>query len=201
MQTQREAQQANELSNLTRQRQLLANVNYRRAIIQELERLLGNLVACKTREHLKCIQKAVFVEVIELKKQLCLQVIKKDIENATAYIFVRANTKSSSRVVTCPRDLLKDQLLVYFDLKTQWEVQLATEINNLTRQLLDIIDEMRSFIGELVQRLPTNVMAYKTRQELKFHQKDDIIRAMEMRSTALQLHHQAMKGFHFYKSL
>ncbi|GJX80562.1 hypothetical protein Tco_0328711 [Tanacetum coccineum] len=68
--TQREAQQANELSNLTRQRQLLANVNYRRAIIQELERLPGNLVACKTREHLKCIQKAVFVEVIELKKEI-----------------------------------------------------------------------------------------------------------------------------------
>ncbi|GJW55704.1 hypothetical protein Tco_0099789 [Tanacetum coccineum] len=72
--TQMEAQQANELSNLTRQRQLLASVNYRRAIIQELERLPGNLVACKTREHLKCIQKAVFVEVIELKKELRLQV-------------------------------------------------------------------------------------------------------------------------------
>nr|GEX39054.1 hypothetical protein [Tanacetum cinerariifolium] len=98
-------------------------------------------------------------------------------------------------------NLLKDQLLVYFDLKTQREVQLATEINNLTRQLLDIIDERRSFIGELEQRLPKNVMAYKTRQELKCHHKDDMIRAMEMRSTALQLHHQAMKGFHFYKSL
>ncbi|GJS67216.1 hypothetical protein Tco_0681780 [Tanacetum coccineum] len=98
-------------------------------------------------------------------------------------------------------DLLKDQLLVYFDLKTQREVQLVTEINNLTRQLLDIIDERRSFIRELEQRLPTNVMAYKTRQELKGLQKDDMIRAMEMRSTALQLHHQAMKGFHFYKSL
>ncbi|GKG32161.1 hypothetical protein Tco_0427111, partial [Tanacetum coccineum] len=33
--TQREAQQANELSNLTRQRQLLASVNYRRAIIED----------------------------------------------------------------------------------------------------------------------------------------------------------------------
>ncbi|GJR50256.1 hypothetical protein Tco_1400777 [Tanacetum coccineum] len=74
MQTQREAQQANELSNITRQRQLLANVNYRRAIIQELECLPRNLVACKTREHLKCIQKAIFVEVIELKKELRLQV-------------------------------------------------------------------------------------------------------------------------------
>ncbi|GJR17023.1 hypothetical protein Tco_0965550 [Tanacetum coccineum] len=72
--TQREAQQANELSNLTRQRQLLASVNYRRAIIEELERLPGNLVAYKTREHLKRIQKAVLVEVIELKKELRLQV-------------------------------------------------------------------------------------------------------------------------------
>ncbi|GJZ28484.1 zinc finger, GRF-type containing protein [Tanacetum coccineum] len=59
-------------------------------------------------------------------------------------------------------DMLKDQLL-----------------------LLDIIDERRSFIGELGQCLPTNVVVYKTRQELKVLQKDDMIRAMEMRSTAL----------------
>ncbi|GJS47381.1 hypothetical protein Tco_0597502 [Tanacetum coccineum] len=72
--TQREAQQANKLSNLTRQRQLLASVNYRLAIIEELERLLGNLVACKTTEHLKRIQNAVFIEVIDLKKKLRLQV-------------------------------------------------------------------------------------------------------------------------------
>ncbi|GJZ41450.1 hypothetical protein Tco_0588336 [Tanacetum coccineum] len=67
--------------------------------------------------------------------------------------------------------------------------------------LLDNMDERRSFIGELEQRLPTNVMAYKTMQELKGLQKDDMIRAMEMRSTALQFHHQAMKVFDFYKSL
>ncbi|GKD67507.1 hypothetical protein Tco_1309615 [Tanacetum coccineum] len=72
--TQREAQQANELSNLTRQRHLLASLNYRRAIIEDLERLPRNLVAYKTREHLKRIQKAVLVEVIELKKELRLQV-------------------------------------------------------------------------------------------------------------------------------
>ncbi|GKG50160.1 hypothetical protein Tco_0521260, partial [Tanacetum coccineum] len=60
------------------------------------------------------------------------------------------------------------------------------------RQLLDIIGERRSFIRELEQRLPTNVMAYKIRQELKCHQKDDMIKAMEMRSTALQLHHRAI---------
>ncbi|GKD90580.1 zinc finger, GRF-type containing protein [Tanacetum coccineum] len=72
--TQREAQQANELSNLMRQRRLLASVNYRRAIIEELERLPGNLMACKTREHFKRILKAVFVEVVELKKELRLQV-------------------------------------------------------------------------------------------------------------------------------
>ncbi|GJZ54526.1 hypothetical protein Tco_0609411 [Tanacetum coccineum] len=59
-------------------------------------------------------------------------------------------------------DLLKDQLLIYFDLKKQREVQIATEINNLMRKLLDIIDERRSFIGELEQRLSINVMAYKT---------------------------------------
>ncbi|GJU88966.1 hypothetical protein Tco_1301389 [Tanacetum coccineum] len=110
MQTQREAQQANELSNLTRQRQLLASVNYRHVIIEELELLPRNLVAYKTREDLKHIQKAVLIKVIEMKKELRLQ-------------------------------------------------------------------------------------------ELKGMQKDDMIRAMEMRSTALQLHHQAMKGFDFYKSL
>ncbi|GJU53359.1 hypothetical protein Tco_1227073 [Tanacetum coccineum] len=71
--TQREAQQANELSNLTRQRQLLASVNYRHAIIKELERLPGNLLAYKTREDLKRIQKAVLIKVIELKKELRLQ--------------------------------------------------------------------------------------------------------------------------------
>ncbi|GJU54357.1 hypothetical protein Tco_1228071, partial [Tanacetum coccineum] len=70
----REALQANELSNLMRQRQLLASVNYRRVIIEELERLPGNLVAYKTREHLKRIQKVVLVEVIEPKKELRLQV-------------------------------------------------------------------------------------------------------------------------------
>ncbi|GKF50985.1 hypothetical protein Tco_0147452, partial [Tanacetum coccineum] len=73
MQTQREAQQANEISNLTRQRQLLTSVNYRRVIIEELERLPGNLVSCKTREHLKRIQKAVFIKMIEPKKELSLQ--------------------------------------------------------------------------------------------------------------------------------
>ncbi|GJX71559.1 hypothetical protein Tco_0308730 [Tanacetum coccineum] len=77
----------------------------------------------------------------------------------------------------------------------------AEDEEDILETLLDIIDERRSFIGELEQRLSTNVMAYKTRWELKGMQKDDIIRAMEMRSTALQLHHQAMKGFHFYKSL
>nr|GEX81422.1 hypothetical protein [Tanacetum cinerariifolium] len=80
------------------------------------------------------------------------------------------------------------------------EVQLATEINNLTRQLLGSIDEKRSFIQELEQRLLTNVMAYKTREELKGLQKDDMIKAMEMRTIALQLHLQAIKGFDFYKS-
>nr|GEY77423.1 hypothetical protein [Tanacetum cinerariifolium] len=81
MQMQREAWQENELSNLTRQRQLLESVNYRRAIIEELEHLSGNLVACKTTKQLRRIQKAVFVEVIDLKKELRLQscVLPKDL--------------------------------------------------------------------------------------------------------------------------
>ncbi|GKE30975.1 hypothetical protein Tco_1450297 [Tanacetum coccineum] len=80
MQMQREAQQANELSNLTRQRQLLASVNYRRAIIEELERLLINLVAYKTREHLKHIQKAVLVEVIKLKRNCAFRSLHKEVD-------------------------------------------------------------------------------------------------------------------------
>ncbi|GJW23764.1 hypothetical protein Tco_0034386 [Tanacetum coccineum] len=83
---------------------------------------------------------------------------------------------------------LKDQLLVYFDMKMQREVQLATEINNLTRQLIDSINDICSFIQELEQRLSTNVMAYKTREELMGLQKDDLIKAIEMRTIALQLH-------------
>ncbi|GKC42052.1 zinc finger, GRF-type containing protein [Tanacetum coccineum] len=42
--------------------------------------------------------------------------------------------------------------------------------------------------GEFEQCLPTNVMAYKTREELKGLQKDDMIKAMAMRMIALQLH-------------
>ncbi|GJU46188.1 hypothetical protein Tco_1203454 [Tanacetum coccineum] len=79
---------------------------------------------------------------------------------------------------------LRDHLLVYFDMKTQREVQLATEINNLTRQLVDSIDERRSFIQEL-EHLPGNVMAYKTREKLKGLHKDDLIKAMEMMMKAL----------------
>ncbi|GJV46503.1 hypothetical protein Tco_1431039 [Tanacetum coccineum] len=98
-------------------------------------------------------------------------------------------------------DLLKDQLLAYFGLKTQREVQLTTKINNLTRLLLDNIYKRHSFIRELEKCLLTNVMPYKTRQELKGLQKDDMIRAIKMRSIALQLRYQAMKGFDFWKSL
>ncbi|GKA89776.1 hypothetical protein Tco_0811588 [Tanacetum coccineum] len=49
--TQREAQLANELSNLMMQ--LPQSVNERRALIEELEHLSGNLVSYKTRAELK----------------------------------------------------------------------------------------------------------------------------------------------------
>ncbi|GJT88561.1 reverse transcriptase domain-containing protein [Tanacetum coccineum] len=95
---------------------------------------------------------------------------------------------------------LRDQSLVYFDMKTQRETQLATELNNLTRQLVESIYERRSFIQEL-ERLPGNLMAYKTRKELKGLKKDDLIKATEMRKVALQLGFQVLKELDFYKSL
>ncbi|GKC84790.1 hypothetical protein Tco_1140507 [Tanacetum coccineum] len=52
---------------------LLASVNYRHAIIEELECSPGNLVAYKMREDIKRIQKAIMIKVIELKKELRLQ--------------------------------------------------------------------------------------------------------------------------------
>ncbi|GJX34112.1 hypothetical protein Tco_0245669 [Tanacetum coccineum] len=58
----------------------------------------------------------------------------------------------------------------YFDMKTQ------------------SIDEEAFVYTNCEQRLPTNVRAYKTREELKGLQKDDMIKAMEMRTIALQLH-------------
>ncbi|GKG18044.1 hypothetical protein Tco_0372342 [Tanacetum coccineum] len=66
------------------------------------------------------------------------------------------------------------------------ESQLATELNNLTRQFVESINERRSFIQELEQ-FPGNLLAYTTREEFKSLQKDDMIKAMEMRKVALQL--------------
>ncbi|GJS30917.1 hypothetical protein Tco_0979823 [Tanacetum coccineum] len=79
---------------------------------------------------------------------------------------------------------LRDQLLVYFDMHTQREARLATELSNLTRQFVEIIDKRISFIQEL-ERLQKNLLAYKTREELKGLQKDDLIKAMKMRKVAL----------------
>nr|GEW72672.1 hypothetical protein [Tanacetum cinerariifolium] len=93
--TQRKAQQENELSNLTRQRQLLVIVNYKRAIIKELERLLGKLMACKTTEHLKRIQKAVFVEALIPKVK---SISNKDLfhSNSSLYLFALFSFLDSS---------------------------------------------------------------------------------------------------------
>ncbi|GJW49796.1 hypothetical protein Tco_0091147 [Tanacetum coccineum] len=81
---------------------------------------------------------------------------------------------------------LRDQLLVYFDMHTQKEAQLVTELSNLTRQFVEIIDERRSFI-QVLERLPINMLAYKTREELKGLPKGDLIKATKMRKVALQL--------------
>ncbi|GJS50354.1 hypothetical protein Tco_0600475 [Tanacetum coccineum] len=87
---------------------------------------------------------------------------------------------------------LRDQLLVYFDMHTQKEAQLATELSNLTRQFVEIIDERRSFI-QVLERLPINMLAYKTREELKGLPKGDLIKATKMRKVALQLRLQLRK--------
>ncbi|GKG28249.1 hypothetical protein Tco_0406576, partial [Tanacetum coccineum] len=64
--TQREAKLANNLSNLMMQ--LLESVNERLSFIEELKRLRGNLVAYKTREKHKKIQKDDLIKVMELRK-------------------------------------------------------------------------------------------------------------------------------------
>ncbi|GJS58491.1 hypothetical protein Tco_0653275 [Tanacetum coccineum] len=87
---------------------------------------------------------------------------------------------------------LRDQLLVYFDMHTQKEAQLVTELSNLTRQFVEIIDERRSFI-QVLERLPINMLAYKTREELKGLPKGDLIKATKMRKVALQLRLQLRK--------
>ncbi|GKE21980.1 hypothetical protein Tco_1433492 [Tanacetum coccineum] len=69
---------------------------------------------------------------------------------------------------------LPDQLLIYFDMQTQREAQLANELSNLMMLLLESVNERRAFIDEL-ERLPKNLVAYKTRAELKSLQKDDLI--------------------------
>ncbi|GJZ55974.1 hypothetical protein Tco_0611167 [Tanacetum coccineum] len=83
---------------------------------------------------------------------------------------------------------------------TQREAQLANELSNLTMQLVQSIDERRSFIQEF-ERLSRNLEAYKIREELKGLQKDDLIKAMEMRKVVLQLCLQIHKDVDFYKTL
>ncbi|GKC90766.1 reverse transcriptase domain-containing protein [Tanacetum coccineum] len=109
--TQKKAHQANELSNLTRQRQLLASVNYRRAIIEELERLLGNLVAYKTRKHLKRIQKVVFVEDMTITRS---GITPKAIEELIAQRVAEAlaNYKGQPVLLTLSRPKVKAKMAV-----------------------------------------------------------------------------------------
>ncbi|GKB10718.1 hypothetical protein Tco_0844641 [Tanacetum coccineum] len=75
---------------------------------------------------------------------------------------------------------LPEQLLVYFDMQKQREARLANELSNLMMQLVESVNERRAFIEEL-ERLPRNLVAYKTREELNRLQKDDLIKAIKMR--------------------
>ncbi|GJX37748.1 hypothetical protein Tco_0251051 [Tanacetum coccineum] len=76
-----------------------------------------------------------------------------------------------------PHNELKEILAM-----TQRETQLANELSNLMMQLLGSVNERRAFIEEL-EHFSGNMVAYKTREELKRLQKDDLIKVMEMRKT------------------
>ncbi|GJZ92646.1 hypothetical protein Tco_0664711 [Tanacetum coccineum] len=83
---------------------------------------------------------------------------------------------------------------------TQREARIENEFSNLTMQLVQSIDERRSFIQEL-EHLPGNLEAYQMREELKGLQKDDLIKAMETRKVILQFRLQIHKEVDFYKTL
>ncbi|GKA91934.1 hypothetical protein Tco_0813859 [Tanacetum coccineum] len=82
---------------------------------------------------------------------------------------------------------LPEQLLVYFDMQKQREARLANELSNLMMQLVESVNERRAFIEEL-EHLPRNLVAYKTREELKRLQKDDLIKVIEMRKVNYIVH-------------
>ncbi|GJX71941.1 hypothetical protein Tco_0309112 [Tanacetum coccineum] len=50
--------------------ELLESVNEKRAFIEELEHFMGNLVAYKTREELKRLQKDDLIKVMEMRKPI-----------------------------------------------------------------------------------------------------------------------------------
>ncbi|GKA48327.1 hypothetical protein Tco_0741285, partial [Tanacetum coccineum] len=100
---------------------------------------------------------------------------------ATAHGFVRLE----ELMVLANSTKLPDQLLVYFDRQAQRD-QLANELSNLMMQLLESVNERRAFIEEL-ECLPGNLVAYKTREELKRLQKDYLIKVMEPKNVVLQL--------------
>ncbi|GJX86196.1 hypothetical protein Tco_0336970 [Tanacetum coccineum] len=82
----------------------------------------------------------------------------------------------------------------------QREARLANELSYLSMQLVESVNERRAFIKEL-ERLLRNLVAYKTREELKRLQKDDLIKVMEMRKVVLELRLQVHKEVDFYKTL
>ncbi|GJY52822.1 hypothetical protein Tco_0444486 [Tanacetum coccineum] len=70
---------------------------------------------------------------------------------------------------------LIDQLLVYFKRETQREARSTNDLSNLMLQLLESVNERRSFVEEL-ERLRGNLVTYKTREKLKSLHKDDLVK-------------------------
>ncbi|GJV45517.1 hypothetical protein Tco_1430053 [Tanacetum coccineum] len=85
-------------------------------------------------------------------------IIPADEKGPTGVLLIQCSVPNSARPYEELRVLgnsskLPDQLLVYFDMETQREAQLANELSNLIMQLLQSVNERRTFIEEL-ERLP-----------------------------------------------
>ncbi|GJZ43687.1 hypothetical protein Tco_0590942, partial [Tanacetum coccineum] len=106
-----------------------------------------------------------------------------EFDESDTHVLERLNTSAGNPVKEI---LLKLNLPDHRILKDGGEGAMEKD-EDILETLVENIDEKRSFIQEL-ELLPGSLLAYKTKEELKGLQKDDLIKAMEMRKVALQLH-------------
>ncbi|GJW51702.1 hypothetical protein Tco_0093053 [Tanacetum coccineum] len=153
METRREAKLANDLSKLMME--LLVSVKERQSFIEDLESLRGNLVAYKTREKLKSLQKDDLVEVTKLRK-IVLQLHR----HVHTEFVNEGSVKSQGRFVKELVGVYQWTLSLlnhYTDAKDIWEnVKMILEGSELTKddresQLYDEFEHFRQTKGETIQ--------------------------------------------------